>query len=91
MVEPTSEKTASKSKEELANELRKMIGEEGYRCLAALVFYPDGVKLVSHGVPTLELELSMLTHSIQTLWMRAQAVQQAMYQAALREQKNGVN
>ncbi len=90
MAEPITE-TAIKSKEELADAIKEMIGEEGYKCLAAVVTYPDGVKLITHGVPNLELELGMLTQAIQTLWMRAQTVQQAMFQAAIRERQGGVN
>jgi hypothetical protein len=80
-----------KSHEDLAQALREAVTDPEYRCLVAVAFYPDGAKLVIHGVPNLELEAGMLQQAIQTLAYRKAQVDQAIMASEIREKRSGVN
>jgi hypothetical protein len=77
---------------ELVDALKEMIlGEDGYRCLVAVVFYADGARLVIHGTSTLEIEVGMLGQAIQFLWSRISDLRLAIHEATIREEKGGTN
>lgn len=83
----TGKKTAS----ELADVLKEMVLEREYMCLVSVVYYGDGIKVVTHGVPTLELEAGMLAQAVQILFSRLNDVRLAIHAAGIREEKNGAN
>lgn len=56
----------TKAREELLTALRGMIGKDGYRAMASVVFYSDeSMNLVTHGCSNLSLEHGLLLFSIE--------------------------